>query len=287
MADVLVTGASGFIGRHVVAHLQTAGHVVAATSFESGDVADEATWERAPPTAAVVHLAGRSFVPESWEQPAGFVRTNVLGTINALEYCRRHDASLVYLSSYLYGHPHALPIPESAPLLATNPYALSKKHAEDACRFFAEHYSLAVTVLRIFNVYGPGQPEPFLIPSLLRQIVEGKEIVVQDLEPRRDYVYIDDVVQAIAKALATGHGYRVVNIGTGTSHSVAELVNLVQDTWRSALPVRSRNVRRKDEIMDTVADVRAARELLGWQPKFTLAAGLRAMYAARAGSTSA
>jgi nucleoside-diphosphate-sugar epimerase len=145
---------------------------------------------------------------------------------------------------------------------------------------YAQHFGLAITVLRIFNVYGPGQPEPFLIPLLVRQVGEGREIVVQDLAPRRDYVYVDDVAHAVAKALQTSDGFRVVNIGSGASHSVAELVQLVQEIWRTELPVRSKGIRRKDEIMDTVADIRAARELLGWRPEHTLEAGLRALHAA-------
>jgi len=280
MVDVLVTGASGFIGRRLSPILRSSGLVVEEIVREHGDVADEKTWDAAPPCKAVVHLAGRSFVPDSWEQPASFLRTNVQGTINALEYCRKHRASLVYLSSYLYGHPKSLPIPETAPLHATNPYASSKALAEQACRMYAQHFGLAITVLRLFNVYGPGQPEPFLIPLLVRQVAEGREIVVQDLEPRRDYVYVDDVAQAVAKALASSNGLRVVNVGSGASHSVAELVRLIQTIWRSALPVRSKEVRRKDEIMDTIADIRAARELLGWQPEHTLEEGLRALRAA-------
>ena len=280
MVDVLVTGVSGFIGRCLLPILRSSGLVVEGIGHEHGDIADEETWETVPASKSVVHLAGRSFVPDSWEQPAAFLRTNVQGTINALEHCRKHGASFVYLSSYLYGHPKSLPIPETAPLHATNPYASSKALAEQACRMYAQHFGLAITVLRLFNVYGPGQPEPFLVPMLVRQVREAREIVVQDLEPRRDYVYVADVAKAVAKALATGNGLRVVNIGSGTSHSVAELVRLIQTIWQSTLPVRSKEVRRKDEIMDTVADIRVARELLGWRPEHTLEEGLRALRAA-------
>ncbi len=282
MARVLVTGASGFIGKHLQAALAQGGHAVLATSRGSGDVAETTTWNGAEPCDAVVHLAGRSFVPDSWADPGAFIRTNVLGTANALEHCRKHGASFVFLSSYLYGHPASLPIAETAPLHATNPYALSKKLAEDVCRFYAQSFGLAVTVLRIFNVYGQGQPEPFLIPQLLRQIATGREIVVQDLAPRRDYVHVADVVRAIVRAVDTSRDFRVVNVGSGCSHSVEELIRLLQQAFGSALPVRSNEVRRPDEIMDTVADIRAARELLGWQPALTLAAGLAQLRAAAA-----
>jgi GDP-4-dehydro-6-deoxy-D-mannose reductase len=274
MTSVLVTGASGFIGKHLVPVLREHGYEVVSSTRAHGDVADRSTWTELPRTDTVVHLAGESFVPRSWAEPAVYLRANVLGTVNALEHCREHGARLVFLSSYLYGQPTRLPIPETAPLDASNPYALSKKLAEDACRFYAERLDLKVTVLRPFNVYGFGQADEFLIPSLIRQITRGTEIFVQDLEPRRDYIYICDVVLAIVKAVATDGGYRVLNVGAGTSHSVDELISTLQHVWGSALPVRSACVRRQGEVMDTVADIEAAHRMLGWWPQYTLETGL-------------
>jgi GDP-4-dehydro-6-deoxy-D-mannose reductase len=274
MTSVLVTGASGFIGKHLVPVLREHGYEVVSSTRAHGDVADRSTWTELPRTDTVVHLAGESFVPRSWAEPAVYLRANVLGTVNALEHCREHGARLVFLSSYLYGQPTRLPIPETAPLDASNPYALSKKLAEDACRFYAERLDLKVTVLRPFNVYGFGQADEFLIPSLIRQITRGTEIFVQDLEPRRDYIYICDVVLAIVKAVATDGGYRVLNVGAGTSHSVHELISTLQHVWGSALPVRSACVRRQGEVMDTVADIEAAHRMLGWWPQYTLETGL-------------
>lgn len=274
MSRILVTGASGFIGRHLVPALESAGHEVVARSSRDGDVASAATWLAAPPAEVIVHLAGRSFVPDSWATPARYLETNVLGTVQALEHARRHGARLVHLSSYLYGAPDHLPIPESAPLVATNPYALSKKLAEEVCRFHAEAYGVPVTVLRPFNVYGPGQADAFLVPSVLRQLRGGVEIRVKDLEPRRDYVYVHDVTAAIVRALDVREGYNVFNVGTGRSFSVRELIDTMQEVWRTQLPVVSEEVRRQDEIMDTVADVSEAKRRIGWVPRFGLREGL-------------
>ena len=281
MSRVLVTGATGFIGRHLVPRLRTEGFDVVEAGGASGDTADEATWRRFPASDVVVHLAGKSFVPESWEVPRLFVRTNLLGTIEALEYCRAHGARLVYLSSYMYGDVARQPVPESTTLAAKNPYALSKKLAEEACEFYAERFVVPVTILRPFNIYGPGQSDTFLIPSILNQMKAGREIHVKDLEPRRDYVYVVDVVEAIANASRRTGGFGVFNVGSGTSHSVSELIRTIQDVWGSDLPVRSDGVRRKDEIMDTVADIARAREHLEWNPRFTLRQGLEAIRDAR------
>src|SRR5690606_33893882 len=141
--------------------------------------------ERFPPVDVVVHLAARSYVPDSWEVPADFLRTNLTGALEALEYCRLHNARLVFPSSYMYGDAGSQPIPESHPLVAKNPYALSKKLAEDAARFFAERFNVRTTILRPFNIYGPGQSEAFLIPWILRQLKSGTEVRVKDVEPRR------------------------------------------------------------------------------------------------------
>lgn len=274
MTSLLVTGASGFIGSHLVTAARAAGFEVTAADASAGDVADAATWSRLPVADVIVHLAARSFVPDSWIRPADFLQTNVLGATHALEQARKTGARVVFLSSYMYGNPARLPIPETDPLVTPNPYALSKKIAEDLCAFYATAFKVPTTILRVFNVYGPRQGENFLVPFVIRQAIAGGEIVVKDLEPKRDYVYIRDVVAAILKAVEHRGTLEVFNIGSGTSHSVAELIEAVQRTWSTHATVRSLGERRRDEIMDTVADIGAARRKLGWSPEWDLERGL-------------
>lgn len=277
MYKILVTGASGFIGQHAVARFRVDGHDVVSATRRDGDVAEEVTWERFPKCDVVVHLAGRSFVPESWQRPELFVQCNVLGATAALNYCRRHFAKLVYLSSYLYGNPQRLPISEDALLYATNPYALSKILGEQVARFYAENFGVPVTILRPFNVYGPGQSEKFLIPAIVKQLTTANEIRVKDLEPCRDYVHVLDVVDAISRAVSATRKFGVYNIGSGVSYSVARIVDAVQTVWGTSLPVISDQERRPGEIHDTVADVSAAELALGWRPRLSLLDGLRAI----------
>jgi nucleoside-diphosphate-sugar epimerase len=281
MSRVLVTGPTGFIGKHLVPRLRAEGHEIVEAGRTAGDTADQATWKRLPPADVVVHLAAKSFVPESWDAPGLFVRTNLLGTVEALEYCRAHGARLVFPSSYLYGDVVRQPIAETTTLAATNPYALSKKLAEEACEFYADRFSIQTTILRPFNIYGPGQSDTFLIPAIVKQVNAGKEIHVKELEPRRDYVYVIDVIEAMVKAMARAGGFGVFNVGSGTSYSVSELIQTIQEVWGTDLPVCSDGVRRPGEIMDTVADIARARQQLGWTPRFTLREGLEALHAAR------
>lgn len=277
MSRILVTGASGFIGQHLVRRLQEAGREVHAAGSAAGDVVDERTWFGYPKADVVIHLAGKAFVPASWDQPAAFIRCNLMGTVGALDYCVRQKARLVLVSSYLYGRPDSLPIPETAPLLANNPYALSKKLAEEACRFYANSLGAQITILRPFNVYGSGQSDAFLVPSIIRQVATSDCVRVKDLEPKRDYVYVDDVVRAIISAADRQGEFSVFNIGSGVSHSVDELVQIVQLVMGKALPVVSDVERRKDEVMDTVANIAQARMHLGWIPRWTLLEGVRQM----------
>lgn len=278
MTKIIVTGASGFIGSHLVPHLRQSGFNVFGKSSADGDVVDEATWRMFEVADVVIHLAGKTFVPDSWANPSQFMQCNLLGAVQALDYCRQYNARLVFLSSYLYGNPRELPIAETAPLMANNPYALSKKLAEEACRFYAESFNVSVNVLRPFNVYGPGQSECFLIPWIMKQVNQGRSINVKDLEPKRDYVYVSDLVAAIAKAVVTPSNFQVVNIGTGVSHSVEELIRVIQQVKGTSLPVISGAERRQDEVMDTVADIREAKKMFGWTPTISLLEGVKKLF---------
>ncbi len=275
MTRILVTGATGFVGKHLVPKLIALRHDVIEVNSQSGDIAAAATWLKFPQAEVLIHLAGKTFVPDSWADPAGFIKCNLLGTIAALDYCKASSARLVFLSSYLYGNPHKLPIPETSPLVANNPYALSKKLAEDACHFYAGKFGVSITILRPFNVYGPGQQDHFLIPSIIRQINTSNAIQVNDLVPRRDYVYISDLVDVIVKAINLQKGISIFNVGSGVSYSVAEVVQIIQELKNTSMPVMSREGRRKSEVMDTVADITLVSQVLGWAPRWTLLEGIR------------
>ncbi len=278
MTKILVTGATGFIGKHLMPALIKAGYEVNGVGSISGDITKAETWSDFPKCDYLIHLAGRSFVPLSWSDPSGFIQVNLMGTIAALDYCRKYNAKLIFLSSYLYGNPPSLPIAESCPIMVSNPYGLSKKLAEDACSFYSGSYGVPATILRPFNVYGPGQNENFLIPSIIQQVLNADKVTVKDLEPKRDYIYIDDLISAILKSLNNVNGLNIFNVGSGISYSVADLIRTVQQIKQSNLPVVSGNERRKDEIMDTIADISKAKRELGWEPKCSLEQGIKKMF---------
>lgn len=274
MSKILVTGSTGFIGKTVLAKLNILGHEVIVMNRASGNISDQKTWEALPKTEVVIHLAALTFVPDSWTDPYSFTQTNLQGTICALEYCRKHNSKLVFLSTYMYGNPESLPIPEDAKLHAFNPYALSKKMAEDACLFYADNFKVSTVVLRPFNVYGPGQKIDFLIPSIIKQALAGEAIKVKVLEPKRDYIYIEDLVQFIILAIGFDQPFAVFNVGTGKSYSVAELIAVIQQCMGTNLPVQPSGEKRPEEVMDTRADISKAANMLGWGPQWSLQQGI-------------
>ncbi len=274
MIDAIVTGANGFIGQALCRSLDAKGWNVVPLSSADGNVATLETWRHLPPARVLFHLAGRSFVPDSWTQGPDFVSTNVVGTENALNYCREHGARLVLASAYVYGIPKRLPIRESDTPVPNNPYALTKRLAENLCEFSSVHQGVAATALRIFNVYGPGQRDEFLIPKVLKQVESRSEIRLLDLTPRRDYIYLSDVIDAFLKAAELSSGFRAINVGSGRSLSVAEIVHKIQTVAGTQLPVASELIARLQEIPDVVADVTLAEQILGWRPQVSFEMGI-------------
>src|SRR5580658_3757679 len=202
----IVTGSTGFIGSHLAKRLQAEGVTVMGLARATGfDILTDVL--PLDDVDHVYHLAGLTFVPRSWDDPVSFHHVNTHGTVRVLDQCRRAGVPVTFASAYVYGTPARLPIDERAPTSAANPYTYSKLAAEAACRFFCEQYGARVAIVRPFNVYGPGQDHSFLIPTIVRQVLDpsADEIVVTSLAPRRDFVYISDLVEALLLAPCLPH----------------------------------------------------------------------------------
>lgn len=275
---ILVTGATGFIGKALcrilseknisfISHKQIGLDITKPETFQfKGE--DE--------ISTVIHLAGKTFVPDSWKNPTEFMSVNAIGTQNVAEFCRKHQARLIYISAYVYGNTNQNPINENHPTNVNNPYALSKKSGEEICLFYQEIFNVPVSIVRPFNVYGPGQNEMFLIPEVIQQLKVGKSIKVKDLSPKRDFIYVDDVAGIILKILETKK-QGIFNAGTGKSYSVKELIDIIQEVAGTSLPILSENITRSNEISDTIADISKAKSELGWMPTYDLINGISKM----------
>ena len=276
---VVVTGATGFVGRHLVQRLQAKGINVLELSRAHGfDICRDEI--RLDGVDHVLHLAGATGVPKSWHKPLEFFETNALGTVRVLDCCRHAQCGVTYLSAYIYGVPQYLPIAEDHPVSSNNPYAFSKRIGEEACSFFAQNYGVSCVTLRLFNTFGPGQSLDFIVPFIVAQVLDQrrKMIEVQDLGPQRDYVYIDDAVEAILAASDAPRG-SVFNIGSGRAYSVEDIIRTATAVAGVEKPYRAVGQRRRNEIDCVVADTTALRNAVGWTPRVSLEVGLHKLIA--------
>jgi len=278
---VLVTGSSGFVGRALTARLKELGFEVIEFSRRLGcDMTQLSAFDRFGPVTAVIHLAAQMSVTGAFADPLSTYQTNIVGTLNALEYCRKNGTKkFLYLSSYVYGPPQSLPVSENHPLNIGNPYGRSKKIGESLCLGYFEDFGVVPLVLRPFNVYGPGQSEDFLIPRIVKQVIDPKntEITLKDLEPKRDFLFIQDLIRAIEGLLLEDPFAEpeIFNVGSGESHSVADIVAIVQELAGTNKKIVSAGERRKNEVMDCIADISKIKRHLDWIPRTTLREGLR------------
>jgi UDP-glucose 4-epimerase len=295
-ANVLVTGGAGFIGGHIARTLADDNEVAVldirpdapsdAVSRIEGDIRDEDTVEAAVAGADVVfHEAAMVSVDESVAKPKESHDVNATGTLNVLEAARTHDARVVLASSAaVYGDPNETPVPETHPLDPTSPYGLDKLASDHYARLYHDLYGLETAALRYFNVYGPGQTGgdyAGVIEVFLEQARNDDPITVHgDGEQTRDFVHIDDVVQANLLAAETDAVGQAFNVGTGESVTIRRLAELLRDAVDSDSEIVHTDPREGD-IQHSCADISKARDELGYEPAFELEDGLRTLIDSR------
>ncbi|MDG1901166.1 MAG: NAD-dependent epimerase/dehydratase family protein [Bacteroidales bacterium] len=272
---VAITGSRGFVGKVLVQELLKQNVQIIEIDFETGyDLLDWESLGKIEPFDALVHLAAKSFVPDSFKNPASFYENNIVGTLNALELCRKHKAKMIYTSSYVYGTPEYLPIDEIHTTVAFNPYAQSKLIGEDLCKAYNRDFGIPIVVLRPFNIFGKGQSNNFLIPLIINQASQGK-VYLKDSRPKRDFIFIDDVVNAYVKSINIDiTNFEVFNIGSGKSTSIAELVAIISKHYKTPIDISFSEEQRKNEVLDTIANISKAKELLNWEPTVSLFDGI-------------
>ncbi len=297
----LITGGAGFLGAALANRLAAAGHEVRVVddlssgdqaqlspriAFTRGDVSDvPRLWTLMQGVECVYHLAARVHVPESLQYPREYNAVNVGGTVSVLEAMRDAGVRRVVLASSgaVYGEQIEQPVREDMTPNPQSPYAVSKLAAEYYVRTIGRLWGIEAVCLRIFNAYGPGQPLrasfPPVIPSFLQRILSGGSVIIHgDGSSTRDFVYIDDVVDALVMAGGAANvDQRVINIGSGVETSIRDLLRLVERvTGREAQTLNSRTPAGATRLC---ADLTLARELLGDQPQVSLEEGLRRILA--------
>jgi UDP-glucose 4-epimerase len=298
MMKVLITGGAGFIGHNLAIRLKNNGFEVSVLdSLErSTGFAVERLKEESIPVLragvkstdvvknalkgvdAVVHAAAYTDVAESMENPVLYLDNNALGTALVAEASLKTRVGLfIYLSSAaVYGDPVRLPVDENHPTRPLSPYGLSKLMGEDVVKFFSR-LGLRYVVLRLFNVYGPGQNTAYagVITRFLERVGNGlPPVVYGDGEQTRDFIHVDDVSKAVELALRLKCFNDVFNIGSGSPVRIRDLAGLVMRLNRvEGEPVYAAS--RLGDIKHSYADISKARSILGFEPGIGLEEGLR------------
>jgi NAD dependent epimerase/dehydratase len=302
---VLVTGAGGFIGSHLVELLVREGHEVralvryngrddqghldrlpedvkAAIEVHRGDLKDpEAIRKAVDGRAWVFHLGALIAIPYSYQNPLDVVQTNMVGTAHVLDACRANsglERVVLTSTSEVYGTAQFVPITESHPLRGQSPYAATKIGADALGESYHRAFGLPVAILRPFNTFGPRQSARAIIPTIISQALTRPKVKLGSLDPRRDLTYVKDTAAGfLAIAGCDAAIGRVVNIGRGDDLTIGELVARIAKLIGKPFEVETDPVRIRpaaSEVGRLLAGTALARELMGWTPKYSLDEGL-------------
>lgn len=288
---ILITGVNGFIGQHLAIELLRRGHIVIGlgrnkksvikklNNYYSGSVLDKQLVEKAMrDVEVVIHLATLTAHEEIVDKKFEALETNFLGTKTVLDAFDKSKITKKFLYSStgkVYGKIIHLPISEEHPTNPLNILGKSKLITEKLIDFYNDNKKELI-IFRIFNIYGPGQRKNFLFPTILKQL-HKKEIVLGDLESKRDYVYIDDLLNAFILAIEEKgkNGISIYNICTGHSTSAKEIVKMINKIKNTKIPlIGNKNFVRHDEMKDEYGSFELAKKNLGWEPKISIKEGL-------------
>ena len=304
--QVLVTGADGFIGSHLVEGLVTRGHKVKAlTMYNSfgtwgwldsvpkevldqvevvpGDIRDSIFVRHAMKGCSdVMHLAALIAIPYSYVAPEAYIDTNVKGTLNILQAAREASVEKVIhtSTSEVYGTARFVPITEDHPLQGQSPYSASKIAADQLAYSFYSSFDLPVITIRPFNTYGPRQSARAVIPTIISQIASGASAIhLGSTSPTRDFNYVADTVNGFINALSSEKAFgETINLGSGFEISVGDTVELIAQLMNAEVTVTTDEARLRpigSEVERLCADNQKAAQLLNWSPATSGIDGLK------------
>ena len=301
---VLVTGGGGFIGSRLCERLVQSGATVRAfvrytsraeigllrflepdilkkVEIIRGDLRDFSAVEQASRGVDIVFRLGALIsIPYSYVHPVETVQTNVLGTLNILEACRKSGAKLVHTStSEVYGTALRVPIDEDHPLQGQSPYSASKIGADKLVESYFRSFGLPTVTVRPFNTYGPGQSTRAVIPTIITQALAGGVVRLGNLDAIRDFTYLDDTVEGfLLTAQADTWNGETYNLGSGEEISIGAIAALIFRLMGKQAEIQLEKNRlrpEKSEVLRLISDNRKAKLELGWQPTVGMEEGLQ------------
>ena len=300
MEKYLVTGADGFIGSHLVEKLVKSGKDVRAmvhyNSFGSngwldnidkkifdsieiisGDIRDaELMKDIASDCTNIIHLAAMMSIPYSYKAPRTFIETNVMGTLNILMAAKdlNIQKTIITSTSEVYGSAKYVPMSEDHRLNAQSPYAASKTAADQLSLSFYHSFGLPITIIRPFNTYGPRQSTRAVIPTIITQIKESRNLIkLGSTHTTRDFSYVEDTVNGLILASKVGVAEgEILNLGNNFEISIGETANLISDLMGFQTSINIEELRKRpdeSEVDRLWSDNSRSKMLLGWEPKYS------------------
>ena len=307
MKKILVTGADGFIGSHIVESLVCLGFNVKAftlyNSFNkwgwldsldksvlseidvfSGDIRDPYGVKNAMEGCdTVLHLAALIAIPYSYHSPDTYIDTNIKGTLNVLQAARSLNVErIIHTStSEVYGTARFVPITEEHPLQGQSPYSASKIGADQLAYSFYTSFELPVITIRPFNTYGPRQSARAVIPTIITQIANGIDVLkLGSIHPTRDFNYVQDTVDGFIAALKAENAFgETINLGSNFEISIGDTVNVIAELMNKSITIETddKRLRPKDSEVERLwADNKKAADMLHWKPKYGGLEGFKA-----------
>jgi NAD dependent epimerase/dehydratase len=302
---ILVTGADGFIGSHLVEKLVSLNFKVKAFVFYnsmnsygwlnnidqkilnnieiiSGDIRDYNFLEKNTKNIDVIyHLAALIAIPYSYYSPKSYIDTNIIGTYNILEASKKNNLSKVIITSTseVYGSAQTIPIAENHSLNAQSPYAATKTAADQLALSFYKSFNLPITILRPFNTYGPRQSARAIIPTIITQLLNNSKILkIGNTKPTRDFTYIEDTVNAFVQLTKYNLFGEIINIGNKFEISISDIIDIFRNDFGYDFKLKidpNRTRSKKSEVNRLFADNSKAKKLIKWKSEYSGISGFK------------
>ena len=284
MKQIVITGHNGFLGSNLLLKLISEKYDITGISktikknnlikqikrnildIKESDIAKN---------SCIIHLAAITNVAYCEKYPEECYKVNAIATQKILEIARKKNCSLIYPStSHVYAIPHKLPIKEAHPTNATSVYSESKISGEKLCETYSKSYGLNISVLRLFSTYGPKNSEYKVESRIITQLLSNRSIKIGNLFPKRDFIYIDDVIRAFQIVMKNLKGFNTYNVGSERSYSIQEICNILKKLSGKKNPIIvDKKKLRKNDIKNVVSDCSKIKKL-GWKPKISINKGL-------------
>jgi len=271
--SILITGATGFIGKHLVKKIPNY-NIAVDQNGKNIDLRIRKEVLKIKRSDIVIHLAGKIPSEKNYSKNI-FFEHNFLGTLNILEYCiKKKVKKIIFVSSYVYGNPKKNPISEKHQIKPHNTYTKSKVLSEELCKIYAEKYKIEIIILRPFNIFGNLQKDNSLISNIIKSIKNNSHITIINKNNKRDYLFIDDLIDAIIKLIDYKCKFEIFNIGSGKSYSFENIVQLFEKENKKKIK-RKYKISKKNSIPKIQADISKIKKEIKWNPKYTLVEGIK------------